>query len=274
MEYVFGEGGEGSTVRAMEENMWQSFLTLGRAKYVDIHDSPELLRIITGIPHPIMNGIFRTALSDLAAENDIEEAFQPFVKWKIPMVWWIGPSTEPADLGSRLTAMGLVHQDDSPGMAADLSTIDFSAVPSPRGLAIMEVLTDSQLEEFIDLFITIFQLPDAVGRAFLGIYHGMGFSPANPWRNFIACMEQRPVAISSLSLSAGVAGLWNIATLPGYRKQGIGRALTAATLREARSLGYRGGILISSASGMGLYQNLGFAQCCTFSQYIFSPPPP
>ncbi|TMD65267.1 MAG: hypothetical protein E6I91_10215 [Chloroflexi bacterium] len=43
---------------------------------------------------------------------------------RVPMVWLIGPSTHPTDLGSHLQEHGWMLEDTAPGMAVDLRSLD------------------------------------------------------------------------------------------------------------------------------------------------------
>ena len=72
-----------------------------------------------------------------------------------------------------------------------------------------------------------------------------------------------------LYLGAGVAGIYNVATLQEVRRQGIGSALTVAPLLQARAWGYHIGTLQSTPMGLHLYYRLGFREYCTFQAYFW-----
>ncbi len=77
------------------------------------------------------------------------------------------------------------------------------------------------------------------------------------------------VATASLVLSAGVAGLYSVMTLPEVQRRGIGTLMTVVPLRAARARGYRVGVLQSSPMGLSLYRRLGFQEYCRIAGYLW-----
>jgi GNAT superfamily N-acetyltransferase len=97
----------------------------------------------------------------------------------------------------------------------------------------------------------------------LQLHLGLGF----PVRNYIGYLNGVPVSAACLFLGAGVAGIYNVATLPGARGKGIGAAVTLRPLHNAREMGYRIGVLQSSRLGFSVYQKLGFRHLCQIEYF-------
>jgi ribosomal protein S18 acetylase RimI-like enzyme len=69
------------------------------------------------------------------------------------------------------------------------------------------------------------------------------------------------LAIARLSVAAGWAGLTAVEVNPGFRRQGLGAAITAAACREARRAGIRRVFLqveVGNDPARALYERLGF----------------
>jgi ribosomal protein S18 acetylase RimI-like enzyme len=124
------------------------------------------------------------------------------------------------------------------------------------------------LRECIEVMRVGFELPELASEVFFEAFTAMGLTEESPCRSYVGRLEGEAVAASSLLLAAGVAGIYNVATLPKARRQGLGAAVTLEGLREARELGYRIAVLQSSAMGFGVYRRLGFEQYSTYTIYV------
>jgi len=182
------------------------------------------------------------------------------------MLWLTGPTTRPKNLGAYLEAHGLVNEGDSPGMAVDLQALNQS-LERPPGLEVEQVNDAKSLQKWCEVLTTAFPLPEFVTRPMFDFCSTLGFGRASPMRNYYGRLNGEVIATSSLFLGAGVAGIYNVATLPKARRQGIGIAMTLEPLCDARALGYWIRTLCSSQLGVGVYRKLGFKEYCKIGQY-------
>jgi GNAT superfamily N-acetyltransferase len=254
---------------AVERSHWEFYDYLSRSPRGRHREDATVQWVMTGIPHPMFNGVFGATLPCDGVEAAIEEAMAPFKAHHVPMCWWTGPSTRPADLGERLEAHGLRRAEDLPGMAMDLAALN-DALPEPSGLAIEPVTGQETLKEFVDLFAYGFRFSDRVRDALFDCELALGFGPRLPWRRYLGRLSGELVAISGMFLGAPVAVIECVATLPGARRQGVGTAMTRAPLREARAIGYRVGVLTATPMGCGVYRRLGFHPYCDFVTYAWA----
>lgn len=77
-------------------------------------------------------------------------------------------------------------------------------------------------------------------------------------RHYLGWVDNLPVGTASLVLAEGVAGVWNVGTLPEFRRKGVAATLMHHILAEARALGYNNSMLLASNDGQPLYEHLGY----------------
>ena len=254
-----------SLVTALETSLFEFFKLFEQWPRAEVHDDPDLLWTITDIPFPTFNGVFRACLSDPDAA--IEAAIGRCRRRNVPMMWWTGPSTQPAELGIALEAHGFTGEEVT-GMAANLRSLP-REVPVPPGFVIERVADLKTMKKWCHVLCIGFEMPDFVGEAFLDFLRSIGFDSQSTVRYYIGYLNNKPVSTSLMFLGASVAGIYCVATIPEARKSGIGSATTLMPLHESRTLGYRAGILHASQMGVNVYNGLGFREYCKFIRYVW-----
>lgn len=265
MDKILTDTSKPALTAAIETNLFFLFGLFNQWPQAKIHDTPELLWSITDIPFPLFNSVLRARLQSDKIDEAIDALLARYTAKKVPMMWWTGPSTQPPDLETNLLERGF-HFFANPGMAADLASLA-EGYPLPMDLQIKRVENEKELETWSRVVVEVFEMPDFVADAFFDLFLNLGFD--SPFVNYIGLIDKEIVATSSVFLGGGVAGIYNVATLENARRRGIGAAMTAIPLLEARSAGFRVGTLEASKSGFNIYRKLGFQEYCKISHYVW-----
>jgi len=251
---------------AIKANLYALFSVFGRSPSVDFLSRPPLLRWRTLIHHPLFQGVLVTAAAPGDEEQLIRESRDYFDAHGIPFAsWWLSPQLDWSPWEQPLRRLGFVPDDDPPGMAVALDALVEPAPPDQ--FSVVRVEDQATLRTWNNTFVMGYELPEEMGEVFYDLLVHIGLD--GPMQHYIAYHAGTPVATSSLWLAAGVAGIYNVATLPEARGQGFGSAITLAPLRIAQAQGYHAGILQSSEMGFKAYQRLGFRHLCALDHYIW-----
>lgn len=256
-----------SQIRAIKENLYQYFYTFKNVEAAEFLASGDYIRWKTKVPYPWFNGVLSRAQPREDANQLIDETQEYFNDMaNSGYTWWLAPDLEPEDWGLHLLQHGFRYTAETPGMAVEL---DHLQVPTknPLGLEIIPVEDLQTLQTWVNVFIRGYGLPEEWSFDLFELMNGLGL--ANPFQNYLGFLDGQAIATSQIFYSAGVAGIYNVATLPKARGKGIGAAMTRAPLIQAREQGFKLGVLQSSEMGYPIYQNLGFVQLCTMDHFYW-----
>jgi ribosomal protein S18 acetylase RimI-like enzyme len=256
---------------AIERNFAEEMISFGRGlPGGEVHEDAELLWFFTGRAH--LNGILLThfAQDDKAyIDAKIEETLAYFKARQVDVGWSVGPSTQPGDLADHLEEHGFVYGIDTIGMAVALqSTHD--DVHTSASLTIREALDSETLLQLRDIEAQGFGGTPEIAQTYYDAYVGVGFGENAAWHHYIGYLDGKAVAITSLLLYAGIAGIYGVATIPEVRRQGIGATMTLHALHQARTFQYQIAALSPSEMSQGIYERLGFREYCRISHYGWS----
>jgi ribosomal protein S18 acetylase RimI-like enzyme len=253
---------------AAKNNLYAFFRCLGRSSQAEFSEAGGLARWHTQVPHPWFNGVLSTRPAAGNEEQTVQGALGYFDSRDVSsFTWWLAPRLPVSAWETHLRQRGFRYNNSTPGMAADLSRLKPGSA-APAGLSIQRVQDLEALRVWARTFIIGYELPGSMAVALYDLMAGLGLDL--PLRHYVGFMDGEPVAASTLFLGAGVAGIYNVATIPEARGQGLGSLLTLTPLREAQALGYRAGVLQSSEMGFSVYRRLGFEKVCMIDHFYWS----
>lgn len=255
---------ESALITGIRANLCDFFRHLSRALHTEGREQGVFTRWHTPLPHPWFNGVLASTPFTETDQTFIQETIDYFKSKNVrTFTWWLDPALQSTDWRPALTQHAFGYADDTPGMAVDLHALHSPAAVD--GLEIRAVEDEAGLRAWAQTFVRGYGLPLDWAADVFNVWQALEKTAS--LKNYLGYWRSQPVATSSLFCGGGNAGIYSVSTLPEARGLGIGAALTAHPLLEARELGYRIGTLQSSAMGFNIYQKLGFRHLCQIENF-------
>jgi GNAT superfamily N-acetyltransferase len=203
-----------------------------------------------------LGGNYPPGTSDTLIGSEIEAVKAFFADRGVPWYWWLGPHPRPSDMGERLERHGLAF--DRPSLPAMVALLPARCPPLNPDAQVWRATSRTDLAAASTIRRTAFRFPEDAALDYFEAMAG-DWLRGNPARLYLVRLPGGPpAAIGALILGAGVPGVYVMATLPEWRRRGLGKAILARILSDAAADGHHLIVLTASRFGYPLYRQFGF----------------
>jgi len=108
---------------AVEANLTALHVFLSEWPAIAIHRSSNRIWTVSRRRFSLCNVVLEARFEPAETDGSIDRALAPYREANVNVMWKLGPSTQPADLGDRLLQHGFVARPTLCGMALDLSSL-------------------------------------------------------------------------------------------------------------------------------------------------------
>src|SRR5262245_59083221 len=253
----------------IESNVAEFLLTMGRIGGGSERADAEITWTAGGSPIGYHNAVLRCHASRARGRALVEEWRSELCSRSLPGSWHLSPTMRPRGLAEHLTQAGFEDGSEEPAMAAVLS--DLSATSPLADLEIARVKTRDDLADYRSVLAAGFGEGPREADWVASVFAKAGVAGDGPWRHIVGRVGGETVATASLLLTEATAGIYFVCTCPGFRRRGIGAAMTSAAMVEAARSGARHAVLGSSPMGHGIYERLGFRTIFPYRLFELEP---
>jgi ribosomal protein S18 acetylase RimI-like enzyme len=148
-----------------------------------------------------------------------------------------------------------------------------AAPPLPAGLEIKQVRDVETRRDLVRVWAAGFGAPTAEGGTELSPEAFDAFAPSLDCALdpavalLVGYVDGQPAVAAELFVVGPIAGITGVATVPVYRRRGLGTALTWAAVREGVARGCTCATLAALGASFELYKKMGFVHVCNHRAY-------
>jgi ribosomal protein S18 acetylase RimI-like enzyme len=243
----------------VEQNLRQSFRILASAR------ERAVVREVSGVTIASLAATFQMfnaafLNSYVEDESDLERRIATasvlFAEQRLEWAFWLCDSFLDRRLQRRVervfSRMGMSLSSELPAMAAESLVSPWRSLPK---IEMRPVVDAGSRRAFCEIGAVCFHVP-------LTWFQEVFDERMAERRDFVAWLafwNGEPVANAATVFAADAIGVYNVGTLPGHRKRGIGEALVRYAIDEARKQsGIQRTVLQSTSFGYDLYRKMGY----------------
>lgn len=231
--------------QALEDNM------LGHFSYLPKHEAD--MEVIEDNDMTVINSHCHSDMFNIICKiktqslDHLTKAVRAFTTKQFPFACWVGFDSEPHSLKTNLEQLNLHCTEQERGMAINLTQLVNKA--PYKDLEIRSINDEGDLQDFVDVIANLVPNEAEAIKRFYQKSSRFILAEDSPIKLFVGYINHKPIASSRLFCYAGIAGIWDIVTLPQARRKGIATDMTLKALHVGKQLGYQFGVLTASEEG-------------------------
>lgn len=254
--------------RVVEQTIIDGYIAFQHLPEAELSQGRYALLLKTGRLDTLLNGVFKSHFPRQQVEKIVISYLEFFQSKALPFTWLVTPSSRPTGLEKVLERNGLVCEDHSSGMALDLKEWNAQAHSCPvSGLVIRQVHTPADRHLWFRSLQAGFNDSGVFVDALRQLYDYLDIHETGRNFHFLGEIDGQAAATCTLSIADGVGSIFDVSTLPEFRKRGIGSAMTSHALAFAQQMGEHLAVLEASAMGNSVYQAVGFSEIGLYLHY-------
>jgi ribosomal protein S18 acetylase RimI-like enzyme len=222
---------------------------------------PGVFTLVSGLPVATLNGVCTDVVHpDVTA---IDRAAAGVAALGLP--WSIQFRGEPEPAAGRVAARyGLTGRHTSPLMVYDLAANPMPPSASEAAAARVTTAGPADYDDYAAALAAGFEAPREIMARF-----GSAAALEMPGAaGYLAREDGRVAAVGFGVFLERTCGIYNIATVPEYRRRGYGRAVSSRIMADGIERGADLAYLQSTADGLPLYESMGFRTVETWTYLI------
>ncbi len=214
------------------------------------------------------NGLIRSSnrVCNSSLPTDLEvETIKTFFG-EVPFSWVV--NAQDSESIKKLEQHNLRHIISFPAMIMDFNDKKMEEVTYNNNVVVKEIVLDNELE--VQVWITVVVQAFAVSEVELSKLVNKLINKIIPGalKLYIAYCDEKPVAASMAIQHNDILSLHWVSTVPEFRNQGLGYAVTYKPLLDAQIRGCQKAILLSSVLGKSIYERLGFKEYALYNACV------
>jgi GNAT superfamily N-acetyltransferase len=218
---------------------------------------------ITGLPISAFNAAIVLDEASLTPER-IPKLAEPFEEAGLPFSIQVCSRAPVPACAEAVKSLGYVELFADPVMICEGSLQPVAANPA---VDIQPAVASEDRACYREILVQGFSLPPDVSPEFFDLLLSL-----REGYHLLARLDGEPVGSGMLLYAGGVAAIYNVATLPSVRRQGIAAAMMLRLHSQALADGYPATVLASSPMGLPLYHRLGYRHTGYQIGYAFPGP--